>query len=403
MPLQRYRWIALVGVWMLYSAFGLIATSLAPLTSLIEPDLDISHTAMGSIMGTWQLVYIFSAIPCGMLLDKLGARWALFLGGLLISASVLLRGIADDYWTLLLAVGLFGLGGPVISAGAPKVVTSIFTGSTRGLAMGIYATGPAIGGVVSLTLTHSVLLPALEGSWRSVMYLWGGLTILISFSWVLIASNPGFLQSQRSDDNAEAVPQMQILTRLIHDPAVILLLLMSVGVFLFNHGLNNWLPELLRNNGMTVINAGFWAAIPTMVGIIGSLTIPRLATPGRRFPILITLCLCSAAASILLHFQYEPVLFTGLFLQGIARSALMTVLILTLVELPSIGDKYAGMASGLFFSAAEVGGMLGPLTLGVLYDMTHDFDAGLHLLTTTGLLLAIGAVTLRKLAQQPQR
>ena len=50
---------------------------------------------------------------------------------------------------------LFGLGGPIISAGAPKAIVSAFEGSTRGLAMGIYMTGPAIGAIVSLTLTNS--------------------------------------------------------------------------------------------------------------------------------------------------------------------------------------------------------------------------------------------------------
>jgi cyanate permease len=167
---------------------------------------------------------------------------------------------------------------------------------------------------------------------------------------------------------------------------------------LFNHGLNNWLPELLRQNGMSLVTAGYWAAIPTVIGIIGSLLSPRLATPGRRIPILIGLSLCAAAASLLLQVPYEPILFSGLLLQGIARSALMTILILTLVELPGIGDRYAGVASGLFFASAEVGGMLGPLTLGLLYDVTGDFDAGLYLLTAVGLTLALGARRLHVIA-----
>jgi cyanate permease len=388
-----YRWVLLAGVWLMYVAFGLVVTSLAPLTGLIEADLGLSHAAMGSIMGAWQLVFIFSSIPCGILLDRLGPRWALTLGGLLMAASTLLRGTADSYAELLLAVMLFGVGGPIISAGAPKVVTTLFTGSSRGLAMGIYMTGPAIGGVVSLTMTHSLLLPQLDGQWRNVMVLWAGFAALITFVWLLVAAHPCLNQQSPSTVNASKVPQSQtqIIRFLLGSPAVILVLLMSVGVFLFNHGLNNWLPELLRHNGMSVVAADYWAAIPTVIGIIGSLLIPRLATPSRRIPILIGLSLCAAAASLLLQVQHEPVLLTGLLLQGIARSALMTVLILTLVELPGIGDRYAGVASGLFFSSAEVGGMLGPLTLGLLYDFTGDFDAGLYLLTAVGLTLALGA------------
>ena len=60
---------------------------------------------------------------------------------------------------MIIAVMIFGLGGPIVSAGAPKVVVSLFEGSARGLAMGIYMTGPAIGGIVSLTATHPLLMP----------------------------------------------------------------------------------------------------------------------------------------------------------------------------------------------------------------------------------------------------
>lgn len=397
-----YRWVLLAGVWLLYGSFGLVATSLAPLVPLIEADLGLSHAAMGTTMGAWQLVYIVSAIPCGILLDKLGPRWALTIGVVLIALSALGRAVADDLIEMLLAVMVFGVGGPIVSAGAPKVVTGWFTGSTRGLAMGIYMTGPAIGGIVSLTMTHSVLLPVLDQSWRAVMYLWAGFGIGVAIVWLAIASHPALERLDNADKTSASLPQNQVLKSLIKQPAVVLVLLMSVGVFLFNHGLNNWLPELLRASGMTLTEAGYWAAIPTIIGIAGSLLIPRLATPGRRFTILIVLSLSAAGASLLLHFQVEPLLFSGLLLQGIARSSLMTVLVLTLVELPGIGERYAGVASGLFFSAAEVGGVLGPVTLGLLYDMTGNFDAGLYMLTAIAVALALGAHRLKRLAGSPE-
>ena len=53
------RWGLLAGLWFVYASFGLIAASLAPLVSPIVVDLEISHAAMGSLMGAWQLVYIF--------------------------------------------------------------------------------------------------------------------------------------------------------------------------------------------------------------------------------------------------------------------------------------------------------------------------------------------------------
>ena len=141
------RWLPLTGVWCLYFAFGLNMASLAPLVAVIESDLGIRHTQMGTVLGAWQLVFIVAAIPCGMLLDQIGARRALVLGGVLMAASALLRSYAVTYPELFIAVGLFGLGGPIVSAGAPKVVGQWFEGRQRGLAMGIYMTVPGLGAV----------------------------------------------------------------------------------------------------------------------------------------------------------------------------------------------------------------------------------------------------------------
>ena len=397
-----YRWILLAGVWAMYCSFGLIVTSLAPLVGLIESDLDISHSAMGSVMGAWQLIFIISAIPCGILLDKVSTRSALTLGGLIIAASALARGFADSYAMLMIAVMLFGVGGPIISTGAPKVVTQHFDGQSRGLAMGIYMTGPSIGGVVSLTLTHSMLVPFFDDSWRAVMFLWGGFAAGVSILWWLLTTInpiPKTLEDMHQGTlEAATAPlkQTQIIMNLLRQPSVVLVLLMGVGVFMFNHGLMNWLPALLEEGGLSEVDSGYWAAIPTVVGIAGSLLIPRLATPERRYHILIALTLCAALASVLLQFSTDLPRITGLVMQGIARSSLMTVIILTLLELPAVGEKYAGIASGIFFTAAEVGGVLGPISLGILYDVSGGFSAGLYLLSSISLLIAISAMALKR-------
>ena len=141
--------------------------------------------------------------------------------------------IAVDTETMVMAVMLFGLGGPIVSAGAPKVVVANFEGSSRGLAMGIYMTGPAIGGIVSLTLTNSLLLPVLDNSWRAVMMLWGGVAFAAAVAWFLIASRqPG----KAEPATTAGVSQLRVIGNLISKPTVVIVLGMSVCVFLFNHG-----------------------------------------------------------------------------------------------------------------------------------------------------------------------
>jgi len=393
----------LAGVWCLYFSFGLTVTGLAPLVSVIIVDLNMSYTAMGSVLGAWQLVYIFSAVPCGALLDRLGPRHALFIGGILVAASSLGRSMASDHLTLFLAVALLGLGGPIVSAGAAKVVSLWFHGRERGLAMGLYITGPTLGGVLALSLSNSLLMPWFDGDWRIVFQLWAAVAAVGAGIWFLVSAHP----SSRAMEKRLAVEPQQSQRRVLGDllklPHVRLVLAMSLGIFMFNHALNNWLPELLRIGGMSATAAGYWAAIPTGVGVCGALLIPRYATPERRFLIIGALCIAAAVASLCLHAGLGPILLFGLVLQGFVRGALTIILVLTLVEMPGVQERYAGTASGLFFSVAEVGGVAGPLTLGILYDITGEFTAGLYLLTAIAATLTFAVLCLRSLTVRYQK
>ena len=229
-----------------------------------------------------------------------------------------------------------------------------------------------------------------------VLMLWSAVAAVCAVAWLALASLPAARMRETPRTAGRRQAQFDVVRGLAALPAVRLLLAMGACIFAFNHGLNNWLPEMLRHGGMTAAEAGMWATIPTAVGIAGSLLIPRLATPERRVAILAVLALCAAASTILLHAAAGPWLFAGLVAQGIARSSLMTVAMLALVETRGVGERHAGVAGGLFFSAAEVGGAGGPMLLGALHDLTGGFDAGLWLLTALAALLFLGALRLRR-------
>ena len=395
-PPDAMRWAVLAGVWLIYLTFGMVAASLAPLVPPIIRDLEIDHTMMGAIFGAWQLVFIFAAIPCGSLLDRIGVERGLLLGTIAIAASAMLRGIADADWQMLIAVGVFGIGGPIVSTGAPKIIAQWFKGSERGLAMGIYITGPALGGVAALALTNSILMPWFDQDWRAVQWFWGGWVIAAGAAWFVLTLHPKLLVEARSSAERPKVSQLRVVRELLQIRAVQILMLMSVAIFTINHALVNWLPEILRAKDLSAVEAGYWATIPTLFGLAGSLLIPRLATRERRHTILLCLCFASVLATICLQAGLGTTLVAGLLLQGVARSSLMTVAMLTLIETPQIGEARAATAGGLFFAAAEIGGTGGPLLLGLLHAGSGDFASGLVFLTMVGFFLVGATLYLKR-------
>jgi MFS transporter, CP family, cyanate transporter len=373
-----HRWAMLGGVWMVYFCFGATAAAIAPLVSRITTELNLTYTQMGSILGAWQFVYIGAAIPCGALLDRLGARRGLTLGALVLAASGLLRGLATDYLTMLLAVALFGIGGPLVSVGAPKVISQWFVGRERGFAMGLYNVGQAIGTIGALLLTSSIGLTLTGGNWRIVLMGYGVVTLVVALGWSLISSHNA---SRALERRAAAVPrssQRHVFLELLRVPALRTILYLALGTFFFGHALSNWLPEILRFGGMDVVSAGFWASVPVFIGIGGALIFPRFAVPSRRMILLAALFAAQMMAPLLIQWSDHGALLAGLILQGLARGSLSIIVVLVLMELREVDSQRMGAAAGMYFTAGEIGGVLGPLALGTLYDLTGDFAAGLY-------------------------
>ena len=66
-------------------------TSLTPLVRPIAYELNMNYTEMGRVLGTWQLVYIATALPCGAMIDRLGLRRSLFIASVLVGFSCVIE------------------------------------------------------------------------------------------------------------------------------------------------------------------------------------------------------------------------------------------------------------------------------------------------------------------------
>jgi cyanate permease len=349
---------------------------------------------MGMILGAWPLAYIVAAVPCGIALDRLTPRVSFFIASVVIAASAFLRGVSQDELTMFLAIGLFGLGGPLVSIGAPKLVSLLFEGAARGTAIGIYTTAPALGAVAAVALTNSIIMPLVE-SWRFAMFIYAGLAMLVGLIWLIVAS---YSKSFRGEVLAEqrTLFTTSTLIALLRRRDIQIFMGMSLGVFFVNHGYNNWLTEILIKKGFAPSAAGFWSAVPAAVGIVGSMAIPRLAVPRRRLVILLALYIFVAVSSLLMLLPFDVPLSIALILLGIARGSMVGVITLLLMEAPDMHSHKLGTATGLLYVAAEIGGVLGPISVGVISQTTGGFDSTLYAFSAVGIALALLCPLLRR-------
>jgi len=380
---SRYRWVMLLLLWLLYIAFGLVARSITPLVTPILNDLRMSYSQMGFILGSWQLTYILVALVAGAILDRWGVRKSIFAGALTIGLSASIRFYATGFLTMLIAIVLFGVGGPMISIGGPKTISEWFSGHSRGIAVGVYTTGPWIGGLLALALTNSLVMPLVGGSWRLTFVCYGMLTFIIALLWLFLARASAL---KPADIGAGII---EVFKKLIAVRNVQILMIMALFSFAINHGFSNWLPKIFEVNGMSGSQAGYAASIPIATGIPAILSIPSLIPPHFRGRMIAILAFMTTLSLVLVMKTSGTPLYIGLMVLGFVSSPFMPLMLLMLMESPRVKTEYMGAAGGMFFCIAEIGGFSGPSIMGILVDLTGTFMAGTIFLAILCIAIAI--------------
>jgi cyanate permease len=385
---NKAGWIMLGLIFCLYASFGIVNRGLAPLITAIMTDLKISYCEMGVILGTWQMIYIPVALFAGALIDRLGVKITLFIGVLIIGLSSVLRYFASGFGSLLFAVSLFGIGGPMISIGGPKIIAIWFVGKKRGTAMSIFLTGNILGGLVSLLGTNSIIMPLTGNCWRLTFVCYGLVPMITALIWRLFAvDSPSAPVS--ADDDLKAV-----FISIFRNTNVRLILVMGLCAFAIGHGFSSWLPKILESSGLSPKMAGYAASVPLFFSIPSILIVPRMVPEAYRSRFLGVASLITAFHLIIATYASGLIMLMALTILGLSSSCLMPVLMLILIDSTGIETTHLGAAGGVFFCVAEIGGVIGPAIIGVLVDLTHSFMAGSIFLAGLSVFICILAMKL---------
>jgi len=368
---KHYRWVILALLWLLYVAFGMVQRAIAPLVTPILADLDLSYTQMGFILGSWQLTYIAAAIVTGTLIDRWGIRKSLLAGAVFLGLSSALRYFARGFGSMLGAVALAGIGGPMVSVGCPKAISLWFEGKSRGTAIGIYLTGAWIGGIFALTLTNSLIMPLVGSNWRNAFLLYGLLTFAAGLIWWFLARD-----TSHELPTAGQPGMISLLVRFIKVGDILIVLSLGLLVFAILHALTNWLPKILETGGFSPSLAGMATAIPLAAGIPSLLIVPGLIAPHRRGRFLAASALLILVSLVLIMTASGGFLLAGLIMFGTIIAPFFPILTLILMDTPEVGSAYMGSVGGMFFCISEIGGFAGPLIMGAIVDMTGSFRMG---------------------------
>jgi len=363
--------------WATYFCFGLVSFSLAPLATPIMAELKLTYTQFGIVAGAWPLIYIASSYPVGIIIDRLGLKKSLSVGILVVALSAIMRSYAIDFTSLFASVAVFGVGAPIIFIGLPKLIASWFFGRERGTASGIYFTGVSMGTAFSLGATNILILPLL-GSWRNVLLFYGIIPIIVVLLWIKFAKSSTGLDIETTVFKENIWKSIFGLLRYRNIWSIVLI---GTTSFMVIHSLNNWLPKILETQNLAPTLAGILAASFSIFRIFGSLGIPRMSYiwSSRKTTVAIMLSI-TAVSIVILPLGNEYLALLCIASIGLFIGALSPLLLTILMDTHEVGVKKMGAAGGLYFSFGEVGGVLGPVIVGLFRDLTGNFSTGLTIL-----------------------
>jgi MFS transporter, ACS family, glucarate transporter len=155
----------------------------------ISLDLNLNVVQIGSVWGIISFGSILVMPIGGILGDRIGHKRTIIIVGILGGILGALRGTANSFISLMTITFLWGLiSGAVIPAlnmmssrAAPK--------NKQGLAQGMVGGGGALGMAIG-SMISAPLLSSLLGGWRNVLFLYGGVSILISLIWWMGIKEP---------------------------------------------------------------------------------------------------------------------------------------------------------------------------------------------------------------------
>jgi ACS family glucarate transporter-like MFS transporter len=374
----------------------------------IKKLLGLSPVEMGFVFSAFAWSYVLAQLPGGWLLDRFGSKITYFFSIFLWSVFTMLMGTVGFLTGGAAVATLIALRLLVGAAEAPsfpgnsRITSAWFPTHERGTAAAIFN---------SAQYFATVLFAPLMGwlvhtfGWQSVFYVMGGLGIVMSFIWMKTIYGPknhprvnaaelaeieagGALVDLESgaayDHTAKKMDTWPVIKQLLSNRMLLGVYIGQYCITTLTYFFLTWFPVyLVQERHMTILKAGFVAALPAIAGflggILGGFISDRMLKSGyslsaaRKTPIVGGMLL--AMSMIVCNYvtaDWMVVAFMSLAFFGKGVGALGWA-----VVSDTSPKEAGGLSGGLFNTFGNTAGITTPIVIGFILQETGSFAGAL--------------------------
>ncbi len=383
-----YRWVVLFVAWLGFLLSFVDRLTWANVAVSVGGSLGLPVAALGIFVTAFYVGYVICNALGGMASDRVGARLTLSISLMLLGVSTFLFSFTASVGFGLVLQGLMGLAAGADYASSIKLIVAWFDRTSRGRAMGILLIASSLG----VTATNAVVptLAALAG-WQGVYRALGLVTLAVgAIAFLLLRDRPaGTVQNL-----AARVP----VRRLLGNRNLLLLGLVGFAAFWGTWGFAFWANALMiKGRGFSAIQAGGVVSLVGIAAIIGKPLIGLLSDwmVGRckwlsfaTLVLFVVMLMIFGTLTDPMAFAFAaPLVGLGAFLYSPLLAAMVA---------ETSGVALAGSAAGVLASFWQLGSVIVPVVVGVVFQATGSFLAAFATLAAGPALAAIGLLFVKE-------
>jgi MFS transporter, ACS family, tartrate transporter len=374
----------------------------------MNKDLGFSPTVFGFGAGIFFLGYFLFEVPSNLVLDKVGARiWiarVMITWGLISGAMAFVQG-STSFYVLRFLLGAAEAG---FFPGIILYLSYWFPARQRAAVTAIFMAAAPLSTVLGSPVSGALLemhgIMGLSG-WQWMFIIEAvpavilGVVVLFYMTdrpekatWLNADERQWLVMTMNAETTKKAGTASHSIWRGLTDLRVLALSLVYFGTSAGLYTLGIWAPQIIKEFGLSSLQVGFLNALPGVIAVIGMVLWARHSDrSGERTWHVVGACLLASL---------------GLVLAGFAGTVLAVLLSLTLVNIgisaakpplwsmPTMFLSGSAAAAGIatINSIGNLGGFVGPATIGWIKDLTGSFQGGLFFVA--GLLVLSAVLTL---------
>jgi sugar phosphate permease len=383
-----YRWVILFVAWLGFLLSFIDRLTWANVAVSVGGSLGLPVAALGIFVTAFYVGYVVCNALGGIASDRVGGRITLSVSLALLGASTFLFSFTASVSFGLALQGLMGLAAGADYASSIKLIVAWFDRGSRGRAMGILLIASSLG----VTATNAVV-PALAAAigWQGVYRALGAVTLAAGAMAFLLLRD-------RSAGAAPTIVRRVPLCRVLGSRNLVLLGLVGFAAFWGTWGFAFWANALMiKGRGFSPVEAGAVVSLVGIAAIIGKPLIGLLSDwlGGRCKWLCFATFLLFVVMLTVFGTLTDPVAFR-LAAPLVGLGAFLYSPLLAAMVAETSGAVLAGSAAGLLAGFWQLGSVIVPVAVGVVFQSTGSFQAAFATLAAGPALAAVGILFVRE-------